>query len=150
MPASLRKTHGSSFKRWHCTKTPIIRGALAQLVEQTKRTLTPGGNNPQAVSTEVCLKPPIIRGALAQLVARYIRIVEVTGSNPVCSTKPRKSEPFKRFGFVLYFGYCVFRSTKTGTSEPSGSDVPLFISVTIERCLIEALSTYGKKAMLVY
>lgn len=29
-----------------------------------------------------------------------------------CSTKPRKSEPVKRFGFVLYFGYCVFRSTQ--------------------------------------
>ena len=85
-----------------------IFGALAQLVEQAFRCLSPVPIlHRKAVNVKSAQNLAGIFGAIAQLVARYIRIVEVRGSNPLSSTKSKEVEPIKWFGFFLWHGYCV-------------------------------------------
>ena len=76
-------------------------GALAQLVEQAFRCLSPVPIlHRKAVNVKSAQNLAGIFGAIAQLVARYIRIVEVRGSNPLSSTKIVREHSFRTI--ILY------------------------------------------------
>ena len=79
-------------------------GALAQLVEQAFRCLSPVPIlHRKAVNVKSAQNLAGIFGAIAQLVARYIRIVEVSGSNPLCSTTRKTLDSIRILGsFFLY------------------------------------------------
>ena len=89
------------FVRERRKRERIEYGALAQLVEQAFRCLSPVPIlHRKAVNVKSAQNLAGIFGAIAQLVARYIRIVEVRGSNPLSSTKIVREHSFRTI--ILY------------------------------------------------